>query len=346
MVLFAWCTLRGSNCIDLLLKVLDTCPWVYIIKKMSSRNKGKSLVTFPADYVVLDIETTGLDTRYDSIIELSAVKVSGDTVLDTFTTLINPQRPLDEFIVAFTGITDAMLEDAPVIDEALNGFIEFVGDSVIVGHNVNFDINFIYDNYKRITSKDFTNDFVDTLRLARFILKDLGHHRLGDLVDYFNLGYTVEHRGLSDTHLTLAVLLELEKMAIAEYGDTASFEQTFNARAYAHKVGVRAKDITASATDFDITHPLWGKHCVFTGALEKMQRKEAFQIVADCGGVIEDGVNKRINYLIVGSLEYSHTVEKGKSSKLKKVEQMILDGKDVQILSENAFYDMIMVDMP
>lgn len=311
------------------------------MKRVNHRNKGKSLVTFPTDYVVFDIETTGLDTRYDDIIELSAVKVSGDTVLDTFTTLINPEHPLDEFIVAFTGITDAMLADAPVIDEALHGFIEFVGDSVIVGHNVNFDINFIYDNYKRIADKDLTNDFVDTLRLARFILKDLDHHRLGDLVDYFNLGYTVEHRGLSDTHLTLAVLLELEKRAIAEYGNIASFEEAFNARAYAYKVGVRAKDITASSGDFDITHPLWGKHCVFTGALEKMLRKEAFQIVADRGGVVEDSVNKRINYLIVGSLEYSHPVEKGKSNKLKKVEQMILDGKDVQILSENAFYDMI-----
>lgn len=308
---------------------------------MTTRNKGKSLVTFPASYTVLDIETTGLDTRYDSIIELSAIRVSGDSVIDTFTTLVNPERPLDDFIVAFTGITDAMLQNAPTIDTALSSFVEFVGDSVIVGHNVNFDINFIYDNYKQIADKELANDFVDTLRLARFLLKDLHHHRLSDLVDYFNLGYAVEHRGLSDANLTLAILLELQKTAIAEYGNLASFEDAFNSRAYAHKVGIRAKDITASTDDFDIAHPLYNKHCIFTGTLEKMPRKEAFQIVADYGGHIEDSVNKRINYLIVGSLEYSHTVEKGKSSKLKKVEQMILDGKDVQILSENVFYDMI-----
>ncbi len=117
---------------------------------MNSRNKGRSLVTFPASFTVIDIETTGLDTVYDSIIELSAVKVRDSVVTHTFSTLVNPERPLDWFITEMTGITDEMLQNAPLINDTLDSFIDFLGDDVVVGHNVNFDINFIYDTHKRL----------------------------------------------------------------------------------------------------------------------------------------------------------------------------------------------------
>lgn len=308
---------------------------------MSDRNKGKSLVEFPSSFTVLDIETTGLDTTFDSIIELSAIKVKDGDVIDTFSTLVNPERPLDWFITELTGITDDLLQNAPTIDATLGSFVEFLGGDIVVGHNVNFDINFIYDKYKQISSSDFTNDFVDTLRLARFLLTDLNHHRLSDLVEYFSLGQDVEHRGLSDADVTLRVLSALYDKAVEQYGDIASFETAFTSRQYTHKAGVKASDITSRNASFDTTHPLFDKNCVFTGTLAKMPRKEAFQLVVDFGGHVEDGITKKTNYLVVGSLEYSHTVEKGKSNKIKKAEQMILKGKDIQVLSENTFYDMI-----
>ncbi len=306
---------------------------------MNSRNKGRSLVTFPASFTVIDIETTGLDTVYDSIIELSAVKVRDSVVTHTFSTLVNPERPLDWFITEMTGITDEMLQNAPLINDTLDSFIDFLGDDVVVGHNVNFDINFIYDTHKRITNKDFANDFIDTLRLARFLLKDIQHHRLGDLTEYFRFGVDVKHRGLDDANVTLAILSALQDTAVKEYGNVADFEKAFNTRIRLAKV--RAKDVTATNTDFDITHPLYDKNCVFTGTLEKMLRKQAFQLVVDCGGHIEDGITKHTNYLIVGSLEYASNIKDGKSNKLKKAEQLIVKGKDLQILSENTFYDML-----
>lgn len=301
------------------------------------RNKGKSLVTFPASFTVVDIETTGLDATVDNIIELSAVKVKDGKVTDTFSTLVNPQWPIDWWITELTGITDDMVKDAPTIDETLSDFITFLGDDVVVGHNVNFDINFIYDNYKRITEGDFSSDFIDTLRLARFLLKDLSHHRLGDLVEYLEIGTEVKHRGLDDAKATLAILAALKDKAVEVYGDVANFEKEF---ANSLK-GLDAKDITSTKSDFDITHPLYGKSCVFTGTLAKMPRKQAFQTVVDFGGQVENSITKKTNYLIIGSLEYAQNIKGGKSSKLKKAEQMIVDGKDIQILSENVFYDML-----
>ena len=108
-----------------------------------------------------------------------------------------------------------------------------------------------------------------------------------------------------------------------------------------HK-GISAKEITTEKTEFDETHPLFEKVCVFTGTLEKMQRKEAMQLVADFGGVPGDSVTKKTNYLILGNNDYCKTIKDGKSSKQKKAEKMILDGADLQIIPEAVFYDIVL----
>ena len=108
-------------------------------------NKGQSLIAFIDDYVAVDLETTGLDPRFDAIIEIAAVKVAGGKPVDSFATLVKPPFEVDEFITELTGITNDMLAHAPAIEAVLPSFLEFVGDGVVVGHNVNFDINFLYD---------------------------------------------------------------------------------------------------------------------------------------------------------------------------------------------------------
>ena len=100
------------------------------------------------------------------------------------------------------------------IDIVLNDFLTFLGDDIIIGHNVNFDINFIYDNLKDKLGLYLTNDFVDTLRLSRILLSFLPRHRLDDLISYFNLEERSEHRALNDCILTNQVYLKLCDMLI------------------------------------------------------------------------------------------------------------------------------------
>ena len=107
------------------------------------------------------------------------------------------------------------------------------------------------------------------------------------------------------------------------------------------KNGFSAKDIQASTNDFDATSPLYEKVCVFTGTLERMSRKEAMQLVVDRGGLCGDGVNKKTNFLVLGNNDYCSTIKDGKSTKQKKAEQLKLAGFDIEIISENVFYDMI-----
>lgn len=160
--------------------------------------KGKSLIEIPNKYIAFDIETTGLDSMYDEIIEIGAIKIEDGKEIETFSTLIKPEYEIDEFITELTGITNEMVIDAPKINEVLPKFMDFINDSVILGHNVNFDINFIYDNLINEDMKPITNDFVDTLRLSRRLLPELKHHRLSDLANYYNIDTTGSHRSLTD----------------------------------------------------------------------------------------------------------------------------------------------------
>lgn len=172
-------------------------------------NKGKSLIANLDNYTVVDIETTSLDSRDGEILEISALKVRNKKVVEEFSKLIRVSE-VGAFTTHLTGITDEeMREHGEDINLVLTEFLAFLGDDIIVGHNVNFDINFIYDNLKDKLGLYLTNDYVDTLRLSRLLLTNLPHHRLDDLINYFNLETRSEHRALNDCLLTNQVYLNL-----------------------------------------------------------------------------------------------------------------------------------------
>ncbi|MBQ3591050.1 MAG: hypothetical protein II979_03845, partial [Clostridia bacterium] len=178
-----------------------------------------------------------------------------------------------------------------------------------------------------------TNDIVDTMRLSRHILPQLKHHRLHDVADALGIIPTGAHRGLVDCETTHAVLQGLRAVA-----DLSGIDLTTISAATR---GIRAADITAEPGKERPGNPLYGKVCVFTGTLERMQRKDAMQLVVNLGGSCGDSVTAKTNFLILGNNDYCTTIKDGKSTKQKKAEALILKGNDLQILSETAFYDMI-----
>ena len=313
--------------------------------KIERTEKGKSLLEFPNDYVVIDIETTGLSPEWDDIIELSALKISDGEICNRFTTLIRPENPstdengqtiyVDDFITELTGINNDMLKTAPLFMDVADSFINFIGDSIIVGHNVNFDINFIYDNLFINFEKVFSNNFCDLLRISRKIFPDLPNHKLKTLANAFGIDVNTEHRGMADCLTTFKCFEYCRKCCVENNIDISLLK--------ANKIDLR--DIKAETTVFDDTHPLYGKVCVFTGKLEYMKRTEAAQLVVNIGGICENGVTKRTNYLILGNNDYSSSIKDGKSNKQKKAEALILQGYDLQIMPENVFYDMIQYEM-
>jgi len=166
---------------------------------MIQRNKGKRLNRYAEDYVVFDLETTGINQERDAIIEISAIKVQNHEVTDEFSTLVNPGRHIPAGATAVNGITDDMVKDAPDIKTAMEDFWDFIGDYVLVGHNIHtFDTNFIYDAALNFLGKELKNDYVDTLYMARRCLPELSHHRLVDVAEHFGIQTEGAHRALFD----------------------------------------------------------------------------------------------------------------------------------------------------
>ena len=179
---------------------------------MLSEKNGRKLNIYVPDYVVFDLETTGISCVSDDVVEISAVKVSGGEVVDEFSTLVNPGRPIPYYVSTIHGITDDMVEDSPYFEEALSSFLDFAEEEVLVGHNIHsFDMKFLYRDAQRFWGKTIDNDYVDTLSIARCFLPELAHHRLGDLADYYGISYAGAHRALNDCRINQQVFEHLGK---------------------------------------------------------------------------------------------------------------------------------------
>ena len=143
------------------------------------REKGNRLVQYVPDYTVFDLETTGISANMDDIIEISAVKVKGGIVQDTFSTLVNPGRHIPAQATKVNGITDQMVSEAPLIREAMTEFLRFVGEDILVGHNIqSFDMKFIYREVEELFQETVSNDFMDTLYMARKCLPGISMQHL------------------------------------------------------------------------------------------------------------------------------------------------------------------------
>ena len=327
--------------------------------KCARECKGQSVITFPDEYIIIDIETTGLDPKFDSIIEVSAIRVSDSKEVGSFSELIKPDTYyiaddeyeddylningekgyyIDSFISELTGITNEMLFESRNTEDVLRDFFDFVGDCHLIGHNVNFDINFLYDARLKYFNNPFENDFTDTMRIARKILPELKHHRLGDLAKYYNVDYSGAHRSLEDCYITEQCYVAMKKDIVCRYESYDLFIDSFKSKS---KLVKRAKDYTTQKTSFNENGVLYNKICVITGKLEVMTRDEARQMIVDIGGINGDSVTKKTNYLILGNNDYNPLVRGGKSNKQRKAEELILKGADLRIISENVFYDII-----
>ena len=161
-------------------------------------------------FCVLDLETTGGSPATCEITEIGAVKYRGGELVGRFQTLVNPGCEIPPTITILTGITHAMVVDAPMIDEALPTFLEFIGDSVIVGHNVRFDMSFLNAASERLGYGRLGNRTVDTAALARRLVRpDVRNLRLGTLAAHFRSPVTPNHRALADAEATAYVLFRL-----------------------------------------------------------------------------------------------------------------------------------------
>jgi len=166
--------------------------------------------SLPSNFVVLDVETTGLNPFEDRIIEIGAVRYRDNRQVGEFSQLIACPYLLPERIVELTGITDGMLAGEPQLEKVIVDFVQWLGGDTIVGHNVKFDASFLQSWYSQATGEEFDGNMICTMQMARFALPNLKRHNLDTVAAHFELGRDGYHRALGDAKLAAEVFQRLK----------------------------------------------------------------------------------------------------------------------------------------
>lgn len=176
------------------------------------------------DFVVFDLETTGAKTPPCRITEIGAYRVRNGKVADEFHTLVNPETQIPAFISQLTGISDAMVRNAPRFREIAADFLEFIGDSVLVAHNAHFDIRFLNHEIGRIFAEyRVANPHLCTVQLSRKLLPHIENHRLNTVAAYFSVALVNHHRASEDARATAHIFVNLlEELELRGVSDVAT----------------------------------------------------------------------------------------------------------------------------
>lgn len=185
--------------------------------EVSMMNGGRMLVIkldnikLNEEFIVFDIETTGLSPRKCEITEIGAVKIMDNEIIGRFSALINPEVDIPEQITKLTGISNELVKDKPTIGCVLPKFLEFVGDVPVVAHNAKFDTSFIKEKAMKFNLR-FDNTIIDTLSLSRLLLPNLKKHKLDIISEYLQIKLENHHRAVDDAEATAHIFLKFNEM--------------------------------------------------------------------------------------------------------------------------------------
>ena len=279
-----------------------------------------------SDYIVFDLETTGIDTRTTEIVEIGAIKVLNGKIIDSFSSLVKPARPIPADATQVNNITNDMVKNAPAPSRIIPQFVNFIGNNVLMGYNIeNFDMPILMRYAKEICRKDLSNSTIDVYKMVQTKLADIPNRKLTTVASYFNLSIDGAHRVIEDCALTNQVYLKIKDIPSAYYGDDNK-KQDVNS------------DIVFDSVDeivFD------GKGFLLTGTFSKCNRDDLGGIITSKGGIIKTGASSRVNYLIVGSLPRSEYAYGSYGRKTEKCLELREQGKDIKIIREADFLKFI-----
>lgn len=191
----------------------------YFMDDLVESVKGDADTGFDGTFICFDIETTGLSAARDKITEIGAVKVENGVITDTFSTFANPEMPIPQKITQLTGITDDMVKDAPSQSEAVDAFLEFAGDNVLVAHNAPFDTSFIAKACEDM-GREYNYTSIDTVAISRAILTDIKNCKLDTVAKFLRLGDFNHHRATDDAEMLARIFINLCQRLTDDYGIT------------------------------------------------------------------------------------------------------------------------------
>ena len=182
----------------------------YLVDDKKSSKWGNKDENLNGTFIVFDLETTGLSSRKNEIIEFGAAKVHNFQIIETFNSFVKPKEKIPMHITELTGITNDMVANSDPIEIVLPKFLAFCGDNILVAHNAKFDISFLERAcHATLISKDFS--VIDTLSLARSTIPDISRHNLKSLTRYYKINLENHHRAIDDAMATAKIFIHLIK---------------------------------------------------------------------------------------------------------------------------------------
>lgn len=300
------------------------------------------------DFVVIDLETTGLSTNSDKLIQISAVRFRNLIEADCFSTYVCPSVHIPPHITRLTGISDTMVESAPTFEDVWPQYKKFVEESPLVtGYNVSFDLQFL----SKACGEDLRSKWkcFDTLSCARQAIPCLTDYKLSTVCNYINYSDRF-HDSLNDCRACGEVIKYL-----CNYTDYFELESlTYLSPCKKHRNGAQFTKVAeyksklAAANPTPISPdkiskngPLAGKNIVFTGVLS-FGRSTALLMAETAGAFVKSSVSKKTDYVVVGEQDIDLVGSDGLSSKLERAYQLIDEyGIDIKIIGEVEFLRLL-----
>ena len=287
-------------------------------------SKGRLLYEKLRDYTVIDLETSSKYANQAHIIELAAVKVRKGKITSQYSTLVKPSEPVSDEVTRITGITNEMLTSAPDISKKLKEFLQFIGNDVILGHNIcSYDVNVINYTCAALGIPPLMNDMVDTLHYAKKCEISVYNYRLPTLSRYFHIQHDA-HRALNDCIANHYVYEKLKPVYNGVYHKPID-------RTAQSKENMRVCTINP---EYDIT----GRSIVLTGDFEIAEREDIQNKLENLGAVLKRDISSKTDYLLIGSLGDSRWYYGSYGRKIAKALELQGQGNPIKMIEEDQFF--------
>jgi DNA polymerase-3 subunit epsilon len=299
------------------------------------------------NFVAIDFETANADRS--SVCSMGIVTVKDGKVANKNSWLIRPKELyFDPYNTFIHGITEEDVADKPEFNELWDSIKIYLEGNIVIAHNASFDISvlrYVLDAYE-ITYPEF--NYCCTRIISKKAWPELSSFRLNVVSKHLQIKFK-HHDAEEDAYASAQIAIHAcNQHGAKSLHDLSNVLKFINGRLYSDgnspareniksRSKLNVKDITATTDQFDEDHPFFGRHFVFTGTLQSMIRKDAIQKVVDLGGICSQGINKSTNYLVIGDLDFSLFTDGKRSSKMKKAEELLSKGQDIEILSEIDF---------
>lgn len=303
------------------------------------------------NYYVIDFETA--NSKRNSACALGIIEVKDNEIINEWDYLIDPEDYFDPFNTFIHGITEYMVEGKPTLKELWPEINSILSGKIVIAHNAAFDISVLRWSLEKYNI-DFPNFTYSCTRiLSKKTWPSLINYKLDTIADYLGINF-IHHQACEDAKATAKIFdailkenkiddfeelhKELKVKIGSIYKDGYSPAEV---KSSGHKNYIKPKDIVPTVDSFDESHELYNKGICFTGTLTHMVRKDAAQEAVNRGALYCNSVTKKTNYLVMGVQDYSKFVDGKKSSKLKKAEELIANGQDLEIIGEDEFIRLL-----